>query len=179
MTGGRGRCFRGGCSSNCNSSDVEARAAKASGVGAVSGVKCGICVTSLGDNSIGCDSCNSRYHPTYVCLGLPNSYEWAKQTKFLLAVIYGSARRHLIGSKTFIVHGPRADFRCRGVIRPESSPHVFLLPQTLNLKKKSRGHLSVVAFGSERPLSENIYTFWNIFAATFNTTFKGFNFIEL
>ena len=53
-----------------------------------------------------------------------------------------------------IVHGPRADFRCRGVIRPESSTHVFLLPKTLNLKKKS-----VVAFASERPLSENIYTF--------------------
>ena len=58
-------------------------------------------------------------------------------------------------------------------------PHVFLLPKTLNLKKKSGGHLSVVAFGSERPLSENIYTFGNVFAATFNTTFKGFNFIEL
>ena len=49
--------------------------------------------------------------------------------------------------------------RFRGVIRPESFPHVFLLPKTLNLKKKSGGHLSVVAFGSERPLSENIYTF--------------------
>ena len=49
--------------------------------------------------------------------------------------------------------------RFRGVIRPESSPHVFLLTKTLNLKKKSGGHLSVVAFGSERPLSENIYTF--------------------
>ena len=58
-----------------------------------------------------------------------------------------------------LVHGPRADFRCRGVIRPESSPHVFLLPKTLNLKKKSDGHLSVVAFGSEGPLSENIYSF--------------------
>ena len=58
-----------------------------------------------------------------------------------------------------LVHGPRADFRCRGVIWPESSPHVFLLPKTLNLKKKSGGHLSVVAFGSERPLSENSYTF--------------------
>ena len=44
-----------------------------------------------------------------------------------------------------IVHGPRADFRCMGVIRPESSPHVFLLPKTLYLKKKSGGHLSVVA----------------------------------
>ena len=49
--------------------------------------------------------------------------------------------------------------RFRGVIRPESSPHVFLLPKTLNLKKKSGAHLSVVAFGSERHLSENIYTF--------------------
>ena len=47
----------------------------------------------------------------------------------------------------------------RGVIRPESSPHVFLLTKTLNLKKKSGGHLSVVAFGSERPVTENIYTF--------------------
>ena len=28
-------------------------------------------------------------------------YEWAKRTKFLLAVIYGSACRHSIGSKTF------------------------------------------------------------------------------
>ena len=58
-----------------------------------------------------------------------------------------------------IVHGPRADFRCRGVIRPESSSHVFLLPKTLNLKKKSGGYLSVVAFGSERPLTVNIYSF--------------------
>ena len=58
-----------------------------------------------------------------------------------------------------IVHGPRADFRCRGSSRPESSPQVFLIPKTLNLKKKSGGHLSAVAFGSERPLSENIYTF--------------------
>ena len=49
--------------------------------------------------------------------------------------------------------------RFRGVIRPESFHHVFLLPKTLNLKKKSGGHLSVVAFGSERPLTENIYTF--------------------
>ena len=39
----------------------------------MSGVKCGICVVSLGDSSIGCDSCNSRYHPTPICLGLPNS----------------------------------------------------------------------------------------------------------
>ena len=69
--------------------------------------------------------------------------------------------------------------RFRGVIRPERSPHVFLLPKTLNLKKKSGGHLSVVAFGSERPLTENIYSFWNVFPATLNTTFKGFNFIEL
>ena len=29
------------------------------------------------------------------------NYEWAKRTKFLLAVIYGSACRHSIGSKTF------------------------------------------------------------------------------
>ena len=29
------------------------------------------------------------------------NYEWAKRTKFLLAAIYGSARRHSIGSKTF------------------------------------------------------------------------------
>ena len=28
---------------------------------------------SLGESSIGCDSCSSRYHPTSVCLGLPNS----------------------------------------------------------------------------------------------------------
>ena len=28
-------------------------------------------------------------------------YEWAKRTKFLLAVIYGSPRRHLNSSKTF------------------------------------------------------------------------------
>ena len=49
--------------------------------------------------------------------------------------------------------------RFRGVIQPESYPHVFLLPKTLDLKKKSEGHLSVVAFGSESPLTENIYTF--------------------
>ena len=41
-------------------------------MGAVSGPKCGICVTSLGDSSIGCDSCNSEYHPTHVCLWLPD-----------------------------------------------------------------------------------------------------------
>ena len=61
-------------------------------------------------------------------------------------------------SRKFISPSPWAK-RFRGVIRPESSPHVFLLPKTLNLKKKSGGHLSVVVFGSERPLSENIYTF--------------------
>ena len=27
-------------------------------------------MTSLGEISIGCDGFNSRYHPTYVCLGL-------------------------------------------------------------------------------------------------------------
>ena len=67
----------------------------------------------------------------------------------------------------------------RGDIRPPSSPHVFLLPKNLNLKKKSGGHLSAVAFVSERPLTENIYTFLNVFAATFDTTFKSFNFIDL
>ena len=30
-----------------------------------------------------------------------NYYEWANRTNFLLAVIYGSARRRSIGSKTF------------------------------------------------------------------------------
>ena len=52
-------------------------------------------------------------------------------------------------------------------------------PKFFWLKKKSGGHLSVVAFGSERPLSENIYTFWNVFAEMFSTTFKAFNFFEL
>ena len=52
-------------------------------------------------------------------------------------------------------YSPRVK-RFRGVIWPESFSHVFLLPKTLNLKKKSGGHLSLVAFGSERPLSVNI-----------------------
>ena len=42
---------------------------------------------------------------------------------------------------------------------PESSPQVFLVPKTLNFKKKSGGQLSAVAFGSETPLSDNIDTF--------------------
>ena len=50
--------------------------------------------------------------------------------------------------------GQEPIFDVGGVIRPESSPHVFLLPKILNMKKKSGGRLSVVAFGSERPLSE-------------------------
>ena len=42
-------------------------------MGAVSGAKCGMYLASLGEVSIGCDSCNSRYEPTHVCLGLPDS----------------------------------------------------------------------------------------------------------
>ena len=34
------------------------------------GANCGMCMASLGDVLIGC---NSRYHPTRVCLGLPDS----------------------------------------------------------------------------------------------------------
>ena len=30
-------------------------------------------LAALGDVSIGCGGCNSRYHPTRVCLGLPDS----------------------------------------------------------------------------------------------------------
>ena len=32
-----------------------------------------MCIASLGDISIGCDGCNSMYHPIHVCLGLPDS----------------------------------------------------------------------------------------------------------
>ena len=53
----------------------------------------------------------------------------------------------------------KSRFSMKGGHSAGEFPHVFLLPKTLNLKKKSGGHLSVVAFGSERPLSENIYTF--------------------
>ena len=37
------------------------------------GTECGMRVASLGDNSIGSHSCNSRYHLTSVCMGLPDS----------------------------------------------------------------------------------------------------------
>ena len=36
-----------------------------------------------------------------MCFFRYNLYEWAKRTKFILAVMYGSVRRHQIGSKTF------------------------------------------------------------------------------
>ena len=39
----------------------------------MSGAKCGMCMTSLGDVQAGCSGCNSRYHPTRVCMGLPDS----------------------------------------------------------------------------------------------------------
>ena len=39
----------------------------------MSGAKSGMCLAALGDIFIGCDGCNSRYHPTHVCLGLPDS----------------------------------------------------------------------------------------------------------
>jgi len=45
----------------------------------------------------------------------------------------------------------------RGDIRPESSPPCFLGSQDHKFKEKFGGHLSAVAFGSEKPLSENIY----------------------
>ena len=49
MTGERERGSRGASKSNNISSGVKTRGAKASGVGAVSGAKCEICMTSLGD----------------------------------------------------------------------------------------------------------------------------------
>ena len=64
---------RGASSSKHISSGVKTRAAKASGVGTVSGAKCGMCMASLGDVSIGCVGCNSMYHTTRICLGLPES----------------------------------------------------------------------------------------------------------
>ena len=73
MTGGRGRGSGGASSSNSISSSVKTRAAKASGVGAVSGAKYGMCMASLGDILIDCEGCNFRYHPSQVCLGLPGS----------------------------------------------------------------------------------------------------------
>ena len=69
MTGGRGRGSRGASSSNSISSGVKTRAAKASGVGAVSGAKCGMCMASLGNVSLRCDGCNSRYHLLVVTWG--------------------------------------------------------------------------------------------------------------
>ena len=73
MTGGRGRGSREASSSNSISSGVKTRVAIASSVGAVSGTKSGMCMASLGDISISCDSCNSRYHLTPVSFGLPDS----------------------------------------------------------------------------------------------------------
>ena len=36
-------------------------------------VDCAMCMASLDDIPIGCEGCNSRYHPTHVCLGLPDT----------------------------------------------------------------------------------------------------------
>ena len=55
MTGERVRVSRGASSSKSISSGVKTRAAKASGVEAVSGAKCGMCVAFLGDSSISYD----------------------------------------------------------------------------------------------------------------------------
>ena len=61
MTGGKGQGSLGASSSsNSISSGIKIRAAKASGVGAVSGVICGMCI------SVGCNVCNSRCHPIHV-----------------------------------------------------------------------------------------------------------------
>ena len=73
MTGGRVKVSRGAISSNSMSSGVKTRAAKPSGVGAVSDANCGMCMASFGDVSLGCGGCNSMYHPTRVCLGLLDS----------------------------------------------------------------------------------------------------------
>ena len=73
MTGGMGRGSRGDSSSNSIIYGIKTRAAKASRVGAVSGVKCGMCMGSLGDIFIDCDGCNYMYHPSHVCLGLHDS----------------------------------------------------------------------------------------------------------
>ena len=72
-------------------------------------------------------------------------------------------------ARTRLVHGPS---HLGGTFGWRAPPCFFLLPKTLNLKKKLGGYLSAVAFGSEKPLSENIYTFLNVFAATFDTTFN-------
>ena len=35
-------------------------------------VPCGLCKISVSDNAIGCDSCNKWYHPSSMCVGLPD-----------------------------------------------------------------------------------------------------------
>ena len=42
-------------------------------MGPVSGAKCAMCMDSLGNVSIGCDGCNSRYDPTRICMDLLDS----------------------------------------------------------------------------------------------------------
>ena len=66
MNEGEVRESRGDSNSNSIGSDVKTRDTNASGVEAVSASKCGICMASFGDTSIGCGGCNSRYHPTPV-----------------------------------------------------------------------------------------------------------------
>ena len=73
MNEGEVRESRGDSNSNSIGSDVKTRDTNASGVEAVSASKCGICMASFGDVSIGCGGCNSRYHSTRVCQGLPDS----------------------------------------------------------------------------------------------------------
>ena len=71
MTGGWVRVSRGASSFNSISYSVETSVVKAPGVGAVSGANCGMWIASLGDVSIGCGGCNSRYHTIRICLWLP------------------------------------------------------------------------------------------------------------
>ena len=57
------------------------RAAKASGVGAVSVAKCGMCMASQDDIY------NTRYHPTRVYLGLPDSVIDGNNGPLLVAIM--------------------------------------------------------------------------------------------
>ena len=53
------------------------------------------------NNDSGVRSCAENYLVVVINAIIVIDYEWVKRTKFLLAVIYGSACRHSIRSKTF------------------------------------------------------------------------------
>ena len=76
MTGGRRRGYRGASRSNSINSGVrELQKLQTWEMCRLPNVECAcaMCMASLGDVSIGCSRYNSRYHPTRVCMVLPDS----------------------------------------------------------------------------------------------------------